>query len=185
MTSRRSFLRLGALSTVALAGCSEPGSSDTPTATPTPESTPGDSPSVDATVGMSCNTSEGRYFFAPDLVQVPVGGTVSWSPTSPCRQSTIAYHPDNDAPLRIPEGADPWESPPIQGDRGGSFEYTFELAGVYDYFGLHEGAGQVGTVVVGDPDPEGQPGLTEPSAALPEAARTKLRELNRRTRELL
>jgi hypothetical protein len=40
-------------------------------------------------------------------------------------------------------------------------------------------------VVVGEPDPEGQPGLTEPGDETPEAARAKLRDLNERTRELL
>lgn len=183
--SRRSLLRRGAVALpVALAGCATLGSTGDRTATPTPTATDAAELPASETVGMSC-TDEPRYFFAPEVVRVRVGGTVSWAPASPCRQSTGAYHPDNGRPLRIPEGAEPWQSPVMQGDRAEAFEHTFEVEGVYDYAGLHVDFGQVGTVVVGDPDPDGQPGLAPPQSSLPDAAREKIRELNARVRDLL
>ncbi len=131
---------------------------------------------------MGCDAS-GEYQFVPALIRVEPGTTVSFGVTSQCRQQTLAYHPDNDAPLRIPEAAESWSSDAMQ--RSGTFEYTFELAGVYDYFGLSEATGQVGSVVVGSPDPDGQPGLAEPQSDLPDPAKTALTELNERTRALL
>ena len=135
-----------------------------------------------ASVGMSCDSDSGEYVFRPDLLHVDPGTTVVFGVTSVCRQRTVAYHPSNDRPLRIPEAADPWGSDVVQ--RSGTFEYRFEVEGVYDYFGLHESTGQVGSVVVGTPDADGQPGLEPPQESLPDSARTAIRDLNRRTREL-
>lgn len=180
--NRRRLLRHGAsVGVVALAGCLDvagpgtdaPGTdapgTDTPDALPASES-----------VGMACSGE--RYFFSPDLVWVEQGATVSWSPASTCRQTCTAYHPEYDRPLRIPEDADPWQGPD---SREGTVAHTFEVEGVYDYFGLYEEFGQVGSVVVGRPTPDGQPGLSEPDDDIPEEARAKLADLNERTRELL
>jgi len=134
-------------------------------------------------VGMTCYTSSNEYFFRPAVIRVPVGGTVSFGVASTCRQQTLAYHPDNDLPLRIPEGAEPWSSDVMQGS--GTFEHTFDREGVYDYAGLHDDFGQVGTVVAGDPDPEGQPGLAPPQGSIPETARAELTRLNEEVRSLL
>jgi plastocyanin len=143
----------------------------------------GESGGSGETVGMTCYTSSNEYFFRPAVIRVPVGGTVSFGVASTCRQQTLAFHPDNDLPLRIPEGADPWSSDVMQGS--GTFEHTFDREGVYDYAGLHDDFGQVGTVVAGDPDPEGQPGLAPPQEAIPETARAELTRLNEAVRSLL
>lgn len=136
-----------------------------------------------ASVGMSCDSDSAEYVFRPDLLDVELGTTVVFGVTSVCRQRTVAYHPDNDRPLRIPESAEPWASDVMQ--RSGTFEYTFAVEGVYDYFGLHESAGQVGRIVVGDPDPADQPALAPPQQSLPDAAQAALKDLNVRTRERL
>src|SRR3954447_19828511 len=73
--------------------------------------------------------------------------------------TTTAYHPDNDRhPLRIPEGAKPWDSGYLV-DPGQAFEVTLTVEGVYDYFcAPHEEAGMVGRIVVGRPKgPGAQP----------------------------
>jgi plastocyanin len=160
------------------------------TATPTPTAT--DAPDAAATagagsagesVGMTCRTRSEEYFFRPAVIRVPVGGTVAFGVSSTCRQRTLAYHPDNDRPLRIPEAASPWASDVMQGS--GTFAATFDVEGVYDYAGLHEEFGQVGTVVAGEPDPADQPGLAPPQSSLPEAARAELARLNDEVRALL
>ena len=57
--------------------------------------------------------------------------------------------------LRIPEGAEPWDSGVLQTqapEKGSTFEHTFTQEGVYDYFCRpHEAAGMVGRIVVGRP----------------------------------
>jgi plastocyanin len=140
---------------------------------------------------MSCDIDGpvDEYSFTPAVTWVEVGATVSWAPTSPCRQQTLAFHPDNDLPLRMPETADPWQSPVVQGtnQRSSQFTHTFEQAGVYNYAGLHEEFGQVGVVVVGRPDdPDGEPGLQPPAldGASPQAVE-RLRFLVDEVRELL
>jgi plastocyanin len=161
-----------------------------PTDTPTSSGSEGGSASADTgsgesadSVGMACYTSSNDYFFRPAVIRVPVGGTVSFGVASTCRQQTLAFHPENDLPLRIPEDAESWASDVMQGS--GTFEHTFERPGVYDYAGLHDTFGQVGTVVVGDPDPAGQPGLAPPQDDLPEPAREELARLNEEVRSAL
>lgn len=69
---------------------------------------------------------------------------------------------------------------------GRSFEYTFDEAGVYDYFCIpHEHRAMVGSVLVGRPDPHDQQGLRPPEDSLPSEARSKIEELNTRSNELL
>jgi plastocyanin len=132
---------------------------------------------------MTCRTRSEEYFFRPAVIRVPVGGTVAFGVGSTCRQRTLAYHPDNDRPLRIPEAASPWASDVMQGS--GAFAVTFDVEGVYDYAGLHEEFGQVGTVVAGEPDPAGQPGLAPPQPSLPAAARAEVERLNGEVRAML
>ncbi|MFB6146657.1 MAG: halocyanin [Halobacteriaceae archaeon] len=142
--------------------------------------------SVTRQVGMACTVGQENYRFTPAVVQVPVGGEVSWGATSTCRQVSTAYHPRYDGPLRIPEAAEPWQSPILKEGQG-TFAHRFEVEGVYDYHGLFEEFGQVGTVVVGNPtpDPSAEPGLTPPSPSLPAPTRRQIRSLNDRVRDVL
>ncbi|WP_435062345.1 halocyanin [Halobaculum sp. EA56] len=198
--TRRETLRTagaaGVAGLTAVAGCSAaPAATDGEEPTPTRTDGPGATGTETAgeasgvvettSVGMSCYTDEEEYFFRPALIRVDPGAAVSFGVGTACRQQALAYHPDNDAPLRMPEGAEPWASPVMQGSKAGTFEVTFDAAGVYDYFGLHEDFGQVGSVVVGTPDPEGEPGLAPPQESIPAPARDLLAELNERTRSYL
>lgn len=120
-------------------------------------------------------TDDGEYHFEPHVVRIDPGETVRWVLESG-NHSTTSYDPSNDKPLRIPERADGWNSG-VLSDSGATFEKTFQVEGVYDYFCIpHEGVGMVGTVVVGSA--QGGPGLTEPQSALPSAARDQIRQLN-------
>ena len=82
---------------------------------------------------------------------VQPGQTVRWIVAENVH-TTTAYHPRNEGhPLRIPEGAEPWDSGFLvrPGDR---FDLTLTVEGVYDYFCTpHEAAGMVGRIVVGRP----------------------------------
>lgn len=185
-TTRRGFLAAVAGATT-LGGCqSGPDGGDgasTPTRTASPSRTsnsyeptlhgqrPG-APVESASVGMTCLDDQARYYFVPSVVWLEPGGTLTWSAQSHCRQRTVAYHPANDRPRRIPGGAEPWASPVLQGS--GSFEHVLERPGVYDAFGLYESMGQVATVLVGRPALEDQPAMAADGADLPAPARGQL-----------
>lgn len=134
-------------------------------------------------VGMGSNDA-GRHFI-PHVVHVEVGGTVEWVLESGTHD-TIAYHPDAYGDQqRIPEDAEPWESG-LLSDDGETFERTFDVEGVYDYACTpHEKEGMVGTVVVGWPEPDGQPGLEPPADERPDAAIEQLERYNEQVRDAL
>lgn len=140
-----------------------------------------DGPSPDATVAML--TDDGHHF-GPHVVWVEAGGTVTWELESGAHSAT-AYATENDRPERIPEDGAPFDSG-VLSEAGATFDHRFEAPGVYDYFCRpHESMGMVGTVVVGTPDPEGEPGLTPVQGDVPDAARTTLERQHERVRAAL
>lgn len=198
-STRRALL--AALGATVLAGCerqdADPTVSSTlsPAPAPTVTTTPADGPSLTAslpggslpsvpaskaTVTMGCDNEEKVYFFSPALAWVEPGTTLRWGLASQCRQQSLAYHPDNDRPLRIPAAAEPWDSPVMQGS--GTFAHEFTVPGVYDVAGLFEAAGQVSTVVVGRPTLETEPAMTDDGSALPAPARASFDTLHQAVR---
>ncbi len=134
MISRRNILRIGG---GLLAGLSLPGPSD-----------------ADETVEirMQGNADGSRVWFDPIGLHIRPGQTLRWINTDPGNSHTAtAYHPRNfERPLRIPEGAEPWNSDYLLPQE--SFSVTPVVEGVYDYFCVpHEHAGMVGRIVVGQP----------------------------------
>jgi plastocyanin len=118
-------------------------------------------------------------WFDPVGVLIEPGQTVRWIVVENIH-TTTAYHPRNEGHcLRIPEGAEPWNSGYLVG-KGSRFEVALTAEGVYDYFCQpHEAAGMVGRIIVGRP---GGPGAlpfdyyagragTEQWKPVPEAAR--------------
>jgi plastocyanin len=113
---------------------------------------------------MKGNADGSKVWFDPIGVLVRPGETVRWINRDPGNAHTsTAYHPDNEGrPLRIPEGAEPWNSDYLLPDQ--SFEAVLDQAGVYDYFCIpHEHAGMVGRLVVAE---EGAT-VTAPAAGSP------------------
>ena len=104
------------------------------------------------------------------------------------------YHEDNHPPHRTPEGVDAWGSDYLTGP-GSSYERTFETEGVYDYVDRqevcvsHEVAGNVGRVIVGWPDPGGEPAmepLSEDEAArIPRQVKNAFEVFDEETRPVL
>ena len=136
----------------------------------------GPSRSAAATVNM-VSTSGGDQVFDPDVVWLEAGGTVTFVNESGSHSAT-AYAEANGKPNRIPEGAAAFDSG-FLAEQGAEFEHTFETEGVYDYFCIpHEALGMVGTIVVGEPSPDGQPGLAPPQDSLPGDAATEIERLN-------
>lgn len=163
----------------------------TTTSSPTPATRNGLPTRAEVTM-----TSMPRIAYEPRLVHIATGGTVVWTLDSGSHDAT-AYHPatkppngDVPPPRRIPADAEPWASPTLS-MVGETFEHTFPVPGVYDYVDTevvctsHLLVGNVGRVVVGWPDPEGQLALEPPQEQVPGLVATKLEELNRRTEELL
>lgn len=129
-------------------------------------------------------SNDSGYHFHPHVAWVEPGGTATFENVSGAH-SAAAYHPDNDRPLRVPEGAEPFDSGLLT-EEGQTFEHTFEVEGVYDiYCAPHESLGMIGTVLVGKPDPHGQPGLAEPGGGFSETAAAKVADLNHQVNETL
>lgn len=92
-----------------------------------------------------------EVWFDPVGVLIQPGQTVRWVVERDVH-TTTAYHPANDGhSLRIPEGAQPWDSGFLV-EPGARFEVTLTVEGVYDYYCMpHEQAGMVGRIIVGRP----------------------------------
>jgi plastocyanin len=83
-------------------------------------------------VRMKSDPLGAHVMFDPVGVLVEPGATIRWLLEANVHTAT-AYYPDNDRPLRIPEGAAPWDSGYLV-DPGAAFEVTLTVEGVYDYF---------------------------------------------------
>jgi len=117
----------------------------------------------DDVVTIEMHTRGGNDYNDPLGVHVEPGTTIRIVNMSGAHTAT-AYHPDNGRELRIPEGAEPFDSGTLAGS-GETFEIVLNEEGVYDYLcTLHEARGHVGRIVVGDPeaaparDSDGLPG---------------------------
>lgn len=194
-TRRRFLTSTGVAATIGLAGCAGSPSSDADEHGHD-ENTSGsdnathagshdaslDGPSTSATVSMV--SGDNGTHFEPHVAWIEEGGTVTWELTSGSH-TTTAYAAENDAPQRIPESAEAWDSGTLS-EEGATFEHTFETVGVYDYYcAPHEGAGMIGSVIVGEPGTEGQPALQAPQDDLPDEARQKIESLNQTVTEAL
>ncbi len=128
------------------------------------------SPAVEV-IEMSGTARGEHVWFRPQGLAVAPGTTLRFVNLDPGNSHTAtAYHPDLfERPLRIPEGAAPWDSGFLMPDE--TFEVALEQPGVYDYYCLpHEMAGMVGRIVVGRPGDPGWEEASEEGGDLPEAA---------------
>ena len=100
---------------------------------------------------MMSDTLGTKVWFDPIGIRIEPGQTLRFIVHANVH-TTTAYHPRNDLhSLRIPEGAEPWDSGFLV-NPGSHFEVTLTVSGVYDYFcAPHEAAGMVGRIVVGQP----------------------------------
>ncbi len=101
-------------------------------------------------IGMAGTSTGSAVWFRPGGLLIQPGQAVRWVNRDTGNVHTAtAYHPANGKPLRMPEGAKPWNSDYLL--PGQSFTVVFDTPGIYDYFCLpHEHAGMVGRIVVGD-----------------------------------
>lgn len=195
-TRRRMLQITGSAAVVGLAGCSSSSSNKESSSSDTSggghndshsDGNGGHSEAIGApsdTAEVSMVTKDGGYHFEPHIVRVNVGGTVTWTLESGSH-STAAYHPDNDQPQLVPDGAAGWSSGTLS-EAGATFEHTFETEGVYHYYcSPHESLGMLGSVIVGQPDSQKQVALEEPPADKPEKVRKKLSKLNEKIRAAL
>ncbi len=100
-------------------------------------------------IDMRGNADGSRVWFEPIGALVRPGQTVRWTNRDAGNSHTAtAYHPGNDAHvMRIPEGAEPWNSDYLLPEE--SFSVVLQVPGTYDYFCIpHEHAGMVGRIVV-------------------------------------
>src|SRR3712207_3853735 len=79
-------------------------------------------------------------FFDQANITVEPGTTVTWVQSGNNPHTTTSY-----------DGL--WDSGMIEGGSGGTFSYTFEEPGRYDYYCIpHESMGMIGSVTVSDAD---------------------------------
>ena len=141
-----------------------------------------DGPSANAEVTMT--TTESGDHFEPHVVWIETGGSVTWTNESG-NHSTTAYDPENDEPQLVPDGGAAWDSG-VLSEQDATFDHAFETEGVYHYYCTpHETAGMIGSVIVGQPAPDGQPALEEPPSEKSETVRQKLATLNETVRDAL
>ncbi len=109
----------------------------------------------DNVVEIRMVTDGEHVFFDPIGVWVEPGTTVRFILDGGAHD-TQAYHPSNATDLlRIPAGAEPWNSGILGGiyNTAAAFDVTLTVEGVYDYFCMpHELHGMVGRIIVGDPN---------------------------------
>jgi plastocyanin len=129
-----------------------------------------------AEIRMRSDPEGARVDFDPIGLRVAPGAVVRWVVEANVHTAT-AYHPANGGrPLRIPEGAEAWDSGYLV-EPGEAFEVTLTAEGVYDYLcAPHEAAGMVGRLVVGRP---GGPGMRPPDSGVPPAARAAFPSVGR------
>lgn len=200
LTRRRLLQGTAGLTVVGLAGCtgsteSAPGTTGSGSGASGDPPGHGDSEHSHGGVGepqdareVAVNTARGgettEYHFDPHVTRVTVGGTVTWRLESGTHTAT-AYHPGNDQPRLVPEGTDAWDSGTLS-EQGQTYEHTFETEGIYHYYcEPHEQFGMLGTVIVGNPDPDQQVALQTVPENKPEEVRGKLRRLNEMCRSAL
>lgn len=122
-------------------------------------------------IRMQGNADGSHVWFDPIGVHIRPGQRIRWINLDPGNSHTAtAYHPKNfDHALRIPEGAEPWNSDYLLPDE--SFEITLGVEGVYDYYCVpHEHAGMVGRIVVGSPPDPRMTTAGDQGAPVPEEA---------------
>ena len=91
-------------------------------------------------------------FFAPANITVEPGTTVTWVQSGNNPHTTTSY-----------DGL--WDSGLIEGGSGGTFSFTFDEPGTYDYFCMpHEDLGMVGSVTVTDGVTASPTATTSPTA---------------------
>lgn len=122
-------------------------------------------------IGMVGNTDGSRVWFDPIGLHIQPGQVLRWTNRDAGNSHTAtAYHPRvNSRPLRMPSGAEPWDSDYLL--PGETFSLTLTVPGVYDYYCVpHEHAGMVGRIVVGQPADFEFPLPEADLEALPETA---------------
>lgn len=88
--------------------------------------------------GQTVTVSMEDNYFAPANITVEPGTTVTWVQNGDNPHTTTSY-----------DGL--WDSGMIEGGSGGTFSYTFDEPGTYEYYCIpHEDMGMVGTVTVAD-----------------------------------
>ena len=99
-------------------------------------------------IAMRSDPSGATVWFDPVGVLVAPHTTVRWVIKENVH-TTTAYHPKNgNHSLRIPEGAEPWDSGFLV-NPGDHFEVSLTVPGVYDFFCTpHEPVGMVGRIIV-------------------------------------
>ena len=92
----------------------------------------------------------GLWYYDPVGLYIEPGDTVRWQALR-WTPTVTAFHPDIDNhELRIPEGAEPFDSGMLATMQ--TWEWTFNVEGTYDYYSKYqEAVGLIGRIVVGSP----------------------------------
>ena len=108
-------------------------------------------------ITLARNEALGIWYIDPLGILIEPGQTVRWRNVH-WGATVTAYHPDNgNRELRIPEGAEPFDSGILGDEVRKTFQWRFEREGTYDYCSREqEVLGMVGRIVVGRPGGPGE-----------------------------
>lgn len=174
MDRRRFLTGIGTASVIGLAGCGGNGGEESPEESPTDGG--GGSPTDGGGGGngggnqVQMITEGSDYIFDPIGLFVESGTTVTFVNSSGAHSST-SYNEGNGGATttRIPQEAESWNSETLS-SQGATFDYTFDVAGTYDYFCIpHKALGMVGRVVVDEPGGPAE-GSMPPDGDVPESS---------------
>lgn len=116
-----------------------------------PDQEPAPNPAAPAAAdpGVYVVEMSGQMRFVPDTLTIKVGETVTWITRGAIPHTTTADPAKAREPayVRLPEGAEPWDSGLLTS--GESWSRTFDVPGEYAYFCLpHQSAGMLATLTV-------------------------------------
>lgn len=135
-------------------------------------------------VGIDLSDDAGPAHVQPPVAHLVDDGTVEWTAVDGTHVVASVHPATHGTQARIPEEAEPWTSGPIAD--GESFDRAFEVEGVFDYVCTrHERQGAVGSIVVGWPDPDGEPALEPPDEGYSDVAIDAIERRNDRVRAVL
>jgi plastocyanin len=112
------------------------------------------SPVTENGPSFTVNMMTGEHRYSPATLDVPVGARVTWHNASQVPHTVTAdpSHPAQAALVALPEGADPFDSGPVQPNE--NFSTTLTQSGEYRYYcTLHWSQGMVATITVGATGP--------------------------------
>lgn len=152
--NRRTVLKAGLGTVVAIVGANRPAMAMTLQGTATPEASPGATPGATPQSGEKVRVEmTQKAQFEPAHIEIALGTTVEWvnvsdmAHTATCDPEQNPFKKTRPELIELPDDAEPWGSEMMR--PGDTFTHTFTVAGDYKYIcNPHVLSGMEGTITV-------------------------------------